>query len=73
MAIMWGASVLSLGILGILFMAEISTGSVSATIWSNEPFGLREIFGIAFISLGTIAKSNHSKVAFLMNRARFLV
>lgn len=50
-AILWGASVLSPGILGILFMTEISTGSISAAIWANEPFGLREILGITFISL----------------------
>ncbi|MDW6093935.1 DMT family transporter [Vibrio rhizosphaerae] len=51
MAVLWGASILSPGILGILFMTEISTGSISAAIWSHEPFGLREILGITFISL----------------------
>ncbi|MGP9767080.1 DMT family transporter [Halomonas sp. AOP13-D3-9] len=51
MAILWGAAVLSPGILGILFMTEISTGSMSAAIWADEPFGLREILGITLISL----------------------
>lgn len=53
-AILWGASVLSPGILGILFMTEVSTGSISAAMWANEPFGLREILGITFISFAGI-------------------
>lgn len=51
MAVLWGATILSPGILGILFMTEISTGSISAAIWADEPFGPREVLGITFISL----------------------
>lgn len=51
LAVLWGATILSPGILGILFMTEISTGAVSAAIWSNEPFGIRELLGITLISL----------------------
>ena len=51
MAVLWGAKVLSPGLLGILFMTEISTGSLSTALWANEPFGLREILGITLISL----------------------
>ncbi|MDJ0640612.1 MAG: DMT family transporter [Paracoccaceae bacterium] len=49
-AVMWGATVLSPGLLGILFMTEISAGAVSAAIWAGEPFGLREVAGIIVIT-----------------------
>lgn len=49
--VMWGATVLSPGILGILFMTEISAGTVTAAIWAGEPFGVREILGVSLISL----------------------
>ncbi|WP_071233291.1 DMT family transporter [Phaeobacter sp. S60] len=50
-AVMWGATLLSPGLLGILFMTEISAGVVTAAIWAGELFGLREITGIGVISL----------------------
>ena len=49
-AIMWGATVLSPGLLAILFMTEISAGTITAAMWANEPFGLREAAGIALIT-----------------------
>ncbi len=49
-AIMWGATLLSPGLLSILFMAEISSGAITATIWAGEPFGLREVVGILVIT-----------------------
>ncbi|MBP0616755.1 DMT family transporter [Jiella mangrovi] len=49
-AIMWGATVLSPGLLAILFMTEISAGTVTAAIWAREPFGLREFGGVALIT-----------------------
>ena len=49
-AVMWGASVLSPGIVGILFMTEISVGTVTAALWAGEPFGIREVLGIALIT-----------------------
>ncbi|MBJ7537338.1 DMT family transporter [Marinomonas transparens] len=51
MGILWGATILSPGILAIVFMTEISTGAISAAIWADEPFGLHEILGIILISL----------------------
>ena len=53
-AVMWGATVLSPGLLGILFLTEISTGTITAAIWANEPFGLREIAGVALITAAGI-------------------
>jgi len=49
-AVMWGATLLSPGLLSILFMTEISTGTVTAAVWAGDPFGWRELTGIGLIS-----------------------
>lgn len=49
-AIMWGATILSPGLLAILFMTEISAGTITVAICANEPFGLRELSGVALIT-----------------------
>ena len=49
-AIMWGATVLSPGLVAILFMTEISAAAVTAAIWAGEPFGVREILGVLLIT-----------------------
>ena len=49
-AVLWGAKLLSPGLLGIIFMTEISIGAITAAIWAGEPFGLREILGITLIT-----------------------
>jgi drug/metabolite transporter (DMT)-like permease len=56
-AAMWGASHLNPGIVGLLFMTEISVGTLTAAIWAGEPFGLREIVGIVLISSAGLAES----------------
>lgn len=53
-AIMWGATILSPGLLAILFMTEISAGTVTAAIWADEPFGLRELSGVVLITAAGI-------------------
>ncbi len=45
-AALWGAPKLSPGLVGPLFMTEIGVGSITAAIWSGDPFGMREIAGI---------------------------
>ena len=50
LAIMWGASILSPGLVAILFMTEISAGAITAAIWANEAFGPREVAGIVLIT-----------------------
>ena len=50
-AIMWGATVISPGLLAILFMTEISAGTITAAIWAGEEIGAREISGIVLVSL----------------------
>ncbi|MEM1362896.1 MAG: DMT family transporter [Pseudomonadota bacterium] len=54
LGVMWGATVLSPGLLAILFMTEISAGTVTAAIWADEPFGLREFFGAVLIAAAGI-------------------
>ncbi len=56
-AAMWGASRLNPGIVGILFMTEISVGTATAAIWAGEPFGAREIVGVALITAAGLAES----------------
>jgi drug/metabolite transporter (DMT)-like permease len=56
-AVMWGTPLLSPGLVGILFMTEISVGTVTAALWAGEPFGLREITGVLLISIAGLAES----------------
>ena len=56
-AAMWGAFHLNPGIVGLLFMTEISVGTATAAIWAGEPFGLREIIGIVLITSAGLAES----------------
>lgn len=49
-AVMWGATLLSPGLLAILFMTEISAGTITAALWAGEPFGLRELCGVLLIT-----------------------
>ncbi len=48
--VMWGARLLSPGLVGVLVMSEISIGAGSAAILAGEPFGIREITGVVLIS-----------------------
>lgn len=53
-AIIWGATIISPGLLSILFMTEISAGAITAAIWAGEPFGTREVLGVVLISMAGI-------------------
>jgi drug/metabolite transporter (DMT)-like permease len=46
----WGAPHLNPGVVGLLFMTEISVGTVTAAIWAGEPFGWREFIGVVLIT-----------------------
>ena len=50
-AAFWGAPHLNPGVVGLLFMTEISVGGITAAIWANEPLGARELTGIALITI----------------------
>ena len=56
-AAMWGTPRLNPGTVAILFMTEISVGTVTAAIWAGEPFGLREIVGVVLITGAGLAES----------------
>ncbi len=47
---LWGTALLSPGLVGVLFMTEVSTGTASAALLTDEPFGPREILGVVLIS-----------------------
>lgn len=50
-AAFWGAPHLNPGVVGLLFMTELSVGGITAAIWAGEPLGARELSGIALITL----------------------
>jgi drug/metabolite transporter (DMT)-like permease len=56
-ASMWGTPKLNPGLVGLLFMTEISVGTGTAALWSGEPFGWREVLGILLISSAGIMES----------------
>jgi len=56
-ATVWGAPKLNPGVVGLLFMTEISVGAVTAALWSGEAFGWREIVGILLITGAGVAES----------------
>ena len=53
-ATMYGPSQLSPGVAGLLFMMEISVGTVTAALLSGEPFGQREVTGVLLITIAGI-------------------
>jgi len=55
-AAFWGAPHLNPGVVGLLFMTELSVGGVTAAIWAGEPLGLRETSGVALITLAGISE-----------------
>ncbi len=68
-AAMWGTPLLNPGIVGILFMTEISVGAVTAALWAGEPFGAREIIGILLISGAGLAESLQAPFAWRRSKA----
>lgn len=68
-AAMWGTPLLSPGIVGILFMTEISVGTVTAALWAGEPFGAREILGVLLISGAGLAESLQAPFAWRRAKA----
>ena len=52
----WGAPHLNPGVVGLLFMTELSVGGITAAIWANEPLGVRELIGIALITVAGLSE-----------------
>ena len=55
-AAFWGAPHLNPGVVGLLMMTELSVGGITAAIWANEPLGVRELSGIALITLAGLTE-----------------
>lgn len=55
-AVIWGAPHLNPGVVGLLFMIEVSVGTVTAAIWAGEPFGWRELTGVVLITLAGLSE-----------------
>jgi drug/metabolite transporter (DMT)-like permease len=55
-AAFWGAPHLNPGVVGLLFMTELSVGGITAAIWANEPLGARELTGIALITVAGLCE-----------------
>ena len=55
-AAFWGAPHINPGVVGLLFMTEISVAAVTAALWANEPFGARELTGVVLISLAGLTE-----------------
>ncbi len=55
-AAIYGATILNPGVVSIIYMSEIGVSIFLAAILTNEPFGLREISGIALIALAAVAE-----------------
>ncbi len=68
-AAMWGTRLLNPGIVGILFMTEISVGTITAALWAGEPFGMREIVGVLLISGAGLAESLQAPFAWRRTKA----
>ena len=62
-ATMYSPSQLNPGIVGLLFMTEISVGTTTAALFADEPFGVREAIGIVLITLAGIAEPLYQKLA----------
>jgi drug/metabolite transporter (DMT)-like permease len=61
-AAFWGAPHLNPGVVGLLFMTELSVGGITAAIWANEPLGTRELTGIALISIAGLIEFIYAPV-----------
>ena len=56
-AITWGVPLLNPGTVGILFMAEISIGAISAALLTDEPFGTREVLCVGLITAAGLTEA----------------
>ncbi len=56
-ATIFGPKHLNPGVVGLLFMTEISVGATSAAILTDEPFGPRQITGVIVISIAGILET----------------
>ena len=58
-ASLWGPKFVSPGLASLLMMTEIIFGSITAALFANEPFGLREVAGVLLISAASLIEPLH--------------
>ena len=56
-ATIYAPTKLNPGIVGLLFMCEISVATITAALWAGEPFGPRQILGVIMITIGGILET----------------
>ncbi len=66
-ATMWGAPLLNPGVVALMFMTEISVGTITAAIWAGEPFGIRQMVGVTLIASAGLAEV----IALPLSKLRF--
>lgn len=49
-ATVYAPTKLNPGVVGLLFMTEISVGTITAAIWAGEPFGGRQLAGVLLVT-----------------------
>ncbi len=55
-ATVYAPSKLNPGVAGLLFMAEISVGMITAALFAGEPFGHRQVIGVILITMAGLAE-----------------
>jgi len=53
-ATIYGPTKLNPGIVGLLFMTEISVATITAAIWAGEPFGRPQLIGVLLVTLAGV-------------------
>lgn len=53
-ATIYGPTVLNPGVVGLIFMSEVSVATLSAALFAGEPFGLRETAGVLLLTLAAV-------------------
>ena len=56
-ATVYGPTKLNPGVVGLLFMTEISVGTITAALWADEQFGLAQALGVILITLAGILET----------------
>ncbi len=56
-ATIYGPTKLNPGIVGLLFMTEISAAAITAAIWANEEFGTAQIIGVLLVTLAGVLET----------------
>jgi len=49
-AAIYGPTILNPGVVGLLFMTEISVAAITAALFAGEPFGAREVLGVLLVT-----------------------